>query len=415
MEINNVAVLGVGTMGSGIAQVASTYGHNVCMYDVSDEMISRAKERIKHSLTRFAEKGKIGRDIVDSTLARLRTTTNLKEAVENADLVIEAAPEDIDLKMKILNQVDNHAPSHTILASNTSGLSITMLGDSTSRPGKVIGMHWMNPPQIMRGVEVVKGKHTDDATFRIIVELCKKCNKEPFIAQKDVWLFLAARSERGYAFEPSLMMLRGEVNVLEADSAAKYKLGLPMGCFELADLTGMMEIMIGASKSIDKIVGKYPEWEPRPILTRTLKYLVDNLWQERVSKGLSGVKTGKGFYDYPGPGTYEKPDIPKKPGEKIDPAQIIAPTVNTSVWSLSDRIGTKEDIDRSLKLSFGWPNGIFELADKLGIERIVEALIDKKKRAPQEYKDFYEPDPLLLEMIKKGNLGKNVGRGFYRY
>jgi enoyl-CoA hydratase/3-hydroxyacyl-CoA dehydrogenase len=267
----------------------------------------------------------------------------------------------------------------------------------------------------MKGIEVIRGKYTSEETLHTTIDLCKKYDKDPFICKKDVWMFLANRAYRGMSFEPPLMWLRKEGSILEIDSAVRNKLGLPMGPFELADLTGAADIIVEASKAVDKVLERYPEWEPRPILIKTLKYLARNFWQERRSKGLVGVKSGRGFYEYPGPGKYIKPDIPKEAGEKIDEASIIASIVNTSAWVLSDGVGTKEEVDKAMKLSFGWPKGVFELADEVGIDRVVEALRDKKGRAPAEYRDFYEPDPLLVRLTREGHTGKKFGKGFYEY
>ncbi len=414
-SINTVGVLGSGVMGGGIAQVAATNGHNVWLLDISEDLLKAARERIRWSIEKFVEKEKLTRDDADQAFDRIKTTINLKEAVENADFVIEVAPEDISLKTKIFGEVDRHAPPNAIIASNTSGLSITMLSEFTERPDKVLGMHWFNPPQIMRGVEVIRGKYTSDDTLQATLDLCRKYGKEPFLCRKDVWMFLANRVYRGMSFEPILMLLRGEAGFLEIDSAARYKLGLPMGPFELADLTGAADIMVETSKTVDKVLKKYPEWEPRPILLKTLKYLVGNFWNERRSKGLVGIKNGRGFYKYPGPGKYKRPDIPKEAGEGIDEASIIASIVNTGAWALNDGVGTKEEIDKAMKLSFGWPKGVFELADEVGIDRIVESLRDKKNRSPEGYRDFYELDPLLVHLVDIGHTGIKSGKGFYDY
>lgn len=414
-SIKTVGVLGAGVMGSGIVQVAAIHGHNVWLLDITEELLEAAIERIRWSLGKFVEKRVLTTADTSLALNRINTTTNMKEAVGDVDFVIEVVPEDIELKSKIFRELDKHAPSHAILASNTSGLSITAIADATNRPEKVVGMHWFNPPQIMKGIEVIRGKHTSDETLSTTIDLCKKYDKDFFVCKKDVWMFLANRAYRGMSFEPPLMYLRKEGSILEIDSAVRNKIGLPMGPFELADLTGAADIMVEASKAVDKILETYPGWEPRPILIKTLKYLVRNLWEERRIKGLVGIKSGKGFYEYPAPGKYMRPDIPKEAGENIDIASIIAPVVNTSTWLLDDGIGTKEEIDRALKLSFGWPMGVFEMADEIGIDRIVDALKDKKGKAPSEYRDFYEPDPLLVHLTLEGHTGKKSGKGFYEY
>lgn len=413
--IRSVAVLGSGVMGGGIAQVAASHGHEVKILDISDELLEAAKERIRWSLEKFVERGKITIDDAKSSLERINTTTELKEAVEGVDFVIEVVPEDIELKTEIFKEVDRNAPMHAILASNTSGLSITMLSEITERPEKVLGMHWFNPPQIMRGVEIIKGKWTSEAAIQTTIDLCNKYGKEYFLCKKDVWMFLANRVYRGMSFEPLLMLLRGEASYEEIDSAVRYKLHLPMGPFELADLTGAADIMAETSKTADKVLQRYPDWEPRPILLKVLKYIVENLWEERRGRGLVGIKSGKGFYEYPGPGKYQRPSIPKEAGEGIDEAGLIAAMVNTGVWVLSDGVGSKEEIDKALKLSFGWPKGIFEIADEIGIDRVVEALVEKGKRAVDEYKGFYEPDPLLIDMLREGRVGRKSGKGFYEY
>jgi len=414
-RIGTVGVLGSGVMGGGIAQVAAAHGHKVLLMDISEDLLRAARERIMWSLEKFVEKGRLSIADAKSAVDRIKTTIDLKEAVQDADFVIEVVPEDMDLKIRVFGEVDRHAPPHAIVASNTSGLSITMLSEATERADKVVGMHWFNPPQIMRGVEVIRGKHTSDDTVQTTIDLCKGYGKDPFLCRKDVWMFLANRVYRGMSFEPPLMLLREEASVLEIDSAFRYKLGFPMGAFELVDLTGAVDIMVDVSRTVDKVLEKYPEWEPRPILLKVLKYLVSNFWEERRGKGLVGIKSGKGFYEYPGPGEYKRPHIPEEAGAGIDEASIVAPMVNTGTWVLSDGVGAREEIDKAMRLSFGWPRGIFELADEVGIDRIVQALGDKKGRAPAEYRDFYEPDPLLVRMAREGHTGRKSGKGFYDY
>jgi len=413
-KINTVAVIGAGTMGHGIAQVAAMFGCKVNLVDVSEDFLKMGMERIKWSLGKFAEK-KIISESVDTVLSRIKPTTSLAEGVKDIDYMVEAVPENIDLKMKIFAEADKNAPAHAILATNTSGLSITMISEATKRPDKVVGMHWMNPPQLMRLIEVIKGKHTSSETLQTTIELCKRFGKETVVAKKDVWFFLAARAHTGWGTESTLMWLRGEAKIEEIDAMARYKLNLPMGPFELSDLTGQADIVKEAYTSIDKILAKNPDFEPNPVGLYMFKRLAEQVWIPRSEQGKSGMKTGEGFYKYPGPGKYARPDLPKELAEKVDPIQVLAPAVNSAAWCVTNGVGSIEDTDKSFELAFGWPKGAFKLADEYGIHNIVNVLLEKKAKVPDWQKVFYTPDPLLTRMVEDGKLGKITGEGFYKY
>lgn len=393
MPIERVAVIGSGLMGHGIAQVAATSGQEVSLIDTSDELLGKAAQRIKESLSKFSEKGKI-QESPESILKRIRTTTNLADGVSNADYVIEAVFEDINLKGKVLSQVDISAPKHAILATNTSGLSITAIAEATKRREKVIGMHWMNPAQIMRLVEVIKSNYTDEETLQSTLDLCHRYGKETVIAQKDVWFFLAARAHAGWSIEANLIYLRKEADFKEIDAIARYKIGLPMGEFELMDFTGTVDIRTKGLKSAEEILKTHPEFEPWPTFLAVYRYLANELWRPMVEKGLSGIKTGKGFYQYPEE-KYVKPEIPKELAEKIDPIQLLAPAINVAAWCVTNGVGSIDDVNKSFRLAYGWPKGIFEFVDEYGVNNIISVLKVKEEKALEWQKGLYKVDPLL--------------------
>jgi enoyl-CoA hydratase/3-hydroxyacyl-CoA dehydrogenase len=302
--------------------------------------------------------------------------------------------EDINLKRNIFRDVDMHAPKHAIFATNTSGLSITAIADATKRKEKVIGMHWMNPPQIMKLIEIIKSKYTDEETLQTILDLCKKYGKETVVAQKDVWFFLAARARSGWSIECNLMYLRKEADMKEIDAVARYELGLPMGEFELMDFTGMVDIRPKGLRSAEDIMKTYPEFEPWSALLTAYRHLSKVLWDPMSEKGLSGVKTGKGFYEYPG-GKVAKPEIPPELSKKIDPVQLLAPCFISAAWCVTHGVGSIDDINKSLRLAYNWPKGIFEYLDEYDIKDVIKILEMKEKKAPDWLRDFYKLDPLL--------------------
>jgi len=394
LSLKNIAVIGSGLMGHGIAQVVAMSGQEVSLIDISNELLAKAIVKINESLTKLSVKGKIAEN-PDHILKRIKTTTNLRNGVNSADYVIEAVPEDIQLKRKIISEVDSYAPEHAILATNTSGLSITAIAEATGRKDRVIGMHWMNPPQVMKLVEIIASKYTDDDVLQSTLELCRRYDKETVTAKKDVWFFLAARARAGWSIECNLMYLRGEATAGEIDAIARHKFRLPMGEFELMDFTGAVDIRPSGVKSTEQIMKTYPQFEPWPILLSVYKYLSQELWQPMGEKKLSGVKTGKGFYEYP-EGKYAKPAIPQELAEKIEPTQPIAPAANVAAWCVTNKVGSIEDVNKAFRLAFGWPKGIFEYVDEYGVDSILATLAAKEQKAPHWLRDFYVSDPLLI-------------------
>jgi len=394
-EIKKIAVIGAGTMGHGIAELAAIAGYKVSVVDISDEILKNALSKIQWSLSKLHEKGQI-KENVETILSRISLTTNLIEAVKDADFVIEAIIEKLNEKKRVFSLMDQHAPSHTILATNTSSLPITEIADATKRPDKVVGMHFFNPPVLMPLVEIIRGKDTSDFTVQVTNELAKKFGKQTIIVNKDIPGFVVNRILARIFNSACNIVMDGKADIIEVDSTARYKLGFPMGIFELADYSGI-DIFYYVSQVL---------------IERGFKVHGCNLFIEKFKAGEYGVKTGKGFYVYPAPGKFVKPELPKEKSEKLNPLYIIAPAINEASWMLREGIASKEDIDKACKLGLGYPKGLFEYADEFGIDNVVKILEEVKREKGWEE---YSPDPLLIQMVNEGRIGVRSGKGFYEY
>ncbi|MET1102158.1 MAG: 3-hydroxyacyl-CoA dehydrogenase/enoyl-CoA hydratase family protein [Pyrodictiaceae archaeon] len=404
-DIKKILVVGAGTMGHGIAEVAAMSGYEVYMADISKEILDNALNKIRWSLSKLSEKGAL-RESVDNVMARIKPIVDIDEKgnyteefariLGEVDFVIEAVPEKLELKQKLFKFMDEKAPPHTILATNTSSLPISEIAAATNRPDKVVGMHFFNPPPLMPLVEIIKGDKTSDETVQITYELAKRFGKQPVIVKKDVPGFIVNRILGRLLNEACWMVVRGEADHIAVDSAIKYKLGFPMGAFELADYSG-----------IDVFYLVFDA-----MTARGFKIHGCPLFKEKYEKKEWGMKTGKGFYEYPEPGKYVRPKIPREAGEKLDPIYILAPAINEAAYLLREDIASKDDINKATKLGLGWPKGVFEYADDLGLDTVVKALEELKKKTGW---DEYEPDPLLRKMVEEGKLGRKTGKGFYEY
>lgn len=281
--MKNITVIGAGTMGNGIAHVFAQSGFAVNLVDVSQDSLERGLKTIAGNLERMIAKEKISEADKAATLNNITTFTDTAEAVKNADLVVEAATENLDLKLKIFKQVDEAAPADAILASNTSSISITKIASVTSRPKQVIGMHFMNPVPMMKLVEIIRGYDTTDEVTKAIMEMSEKLGKIP-VEVNDYPGFIANRILMPMINEAIYSLYEGVAGVKEIDEVMKLGMAHPMGPLQLADFIGLdvclsiLEVLYEGFKN--------PKYAPCPLLVNM------------VTAGKKGVKSGEGFYDY---------------------------------------------------------------------------------------------------------------------
>ena len=284
MEIKVVGVLGAGSMGNGIAQVASQAGYQVIMRDIEDRFVQNGLKAIEKFLTKSVEKGKMTEDQKKGVLGRIKGTTRWED-LKDVDFVIEAVFEDLELKKDIFKKLDESVQPHVILTTNTSSMSITEIAMSTKWPHKVAGMHFFNPAPIMKLVEVIRGYDTNDETIHTVMEMAKKMGKEPVEVKKDTPGFIVNRLMTPHMIEAIKMYEEGVASIEDIDKAVKLGLNYPMGPFELMDLTGI---------DISHHVAEYLYKE----LNKESKWSVPTLMKSMIRAGRLGRKTGVGWYKY---------------------------------------------------------------------------------------------------------------------
>ncbi len=378
MNLNNITVLGSGIMGHGIAQVSATAGYNVVLRDIEQGFLDKAMEKIRWSLDKLATKGKITQQEADSIYSRITPIVNLADAVKNAQLVIEVVPEIMDLKKKVYAELDSVAGKDVVFASNTSTLPITEIANTTSRPDKFIGIHFFNPPQLMKLVEVIPGEKTSHEIVDLTLEYVKSVKKESVICRRDVPGFIINRLFIPMVHEACYMMDRTGATMTEIDSAVKFKLGFPMGIFELSDFTGMDVIHKATTEMYlrdKKVILPHP----------TIEKMFD-------AKKL-GQKSGEGFYKY-SDDKYERVALSEEMAQKCNPIQLVANILNNAAWLVSNKASDIEEIEKAAFLGLGLKKPLFETAKEIGIKNIVNEL----KQLAAKHDKFYEPDPLLISM-----------------
>lgn len=281
--MKNIVVIGAGTMGNGIAHTFAQTGFKVNLVEVADEALAKGLKTITANLDRIIAKGNLTEEQKAATLSNISTFTKLQDAAHNADLIVEAATENIDLKLKIFRQMDELAPENCILATNTSSISITKIASVTNRPEKVIGMHFMNPVPIMKLVEIIKGYSTSKETFDQIFDMSKTLGKVP-VEVNDYPGFAANRILMPMINEAIETLYNGVAGVEEIDTVMKLGMAHPMGPLQLADFIGLDVCL--AILNVMHEGFKNPKYAPCPLLVNM------------VTAGKMGIKSGEGFYDY---------------------------------------------------------------------------------------------------------------------
>jgi len=365
-------------MGHGIAQVSATAGYNVVLRDIEQGFLDKAMEKIKWSLDKLVTKEKISQQDADSIYSRIKPVVNLSEAVKDAQLVIEVVPEIMELKKKVYAELDSVAAKDVIFASNTSTLPITEIANTTTRPEKFIGIHFFNPPQLMKLVEVIPGEKTANEIVDFTLDYVKSVKKEPVICRKDVPGFIINRLFIPMVHEACYMMDRTGATMTEIDSAVKFKLGFPMGIFELADFTGM-DVIHKATVEMHlrdkKVILPHP----------TIEKMFD-------AKKL-GQKSGEGFYKYSDE-KYERVSLSEELAKKCNPIQLVANILNNAAWLITNKASDIAEIEKAALLGLGLKKPLFQTAKEIGMKNIVNEL----NQLATKYGKFYEPDPLLISM-----------------
>ncbi|KFM19512.1 3-hydroxybutyryl-CoA dehydrogenase protein [Marine Group I thaumarchaeote SCGC AAA799-P11] len=378
MTIKNITVLGSGVMGHGIAQVSATAGYNIVLRDIEQGFLDKAMEKIRWSLDKLVSKEKISKEEGDAIFGRIKPVVDLKEAVKDAELVIEVVPEIMDLKKKVYAELDEVAAPEVIFASNTSTLPITEIANTTSRPDKFIGIHFFNPPQLMKLVEVIPGEKTSKEITEITKDYVKSVNKQAVLCRKDVPGFIINRLFIPMVHEACFVKDRTGATLEEIDSAVKFKLGFPMGIFELADFTGM-DVIHKATVEMHlrdkKVINPHP--------------LVEKMFDEKKL----GQKSGEGYYKY-SDDKYERVALSEELAEKCNPIQLVANILNNAAWLVTNGASDIDEIEKAAQLGLGLRKPLFETAKEIGIKNIVDEL----NKLAEEYGEFYKPDPLLVSM-----------------
>ena len=378
MDIKNITVLGSGIMGHGIAQVSAMAGYNVVLRDVEQQFLDKAMEKIKWSLDKLVSKQKLSKQDSDKIFLRIKPVVDLSESLKDCDLLIEAVPEIMELKKKVYAEVDKIADKKTVFASNTSTLPITEIANTIGRPEKFIGIHFFNPPQLMKLVEVIPGQKTSKELVEMTMKFVRSVSKEPVLCKKDVAGFIVNRIFIPLVHEAVWAIERDGATMTEIDSAVKFRLGFPMGIFELADFTGL-DVIHKATEEMHS--------RDKKVINPHIK--IKELFEQKKL----GQKTGSGFYEYSGD-KYERIALSEELASKFNPIRLVANMLNNAAWLVTNQASDIPEIEKALYLGMGLKKQIFETGKEFGISSIVNEL----KIQATKYGQFYEPDQLLLAM-----------------
>jgi len=374
-QINKITVLGSGIMGHGIAQISAMNGYNVVLRDIEERFLESAMNKIRWSLDKLVEKNKINKQESDKIHGRIKPIVELKEALDDTDLLIEAVPEELKLKKKVYSEVDQFAQEKIIYSSNTSTLPISEISQLTSRPDRFIGLHFFNPPQLMKLVEVIPGASTAQSIVELGINFVKSLSKDPILCNKDVPGFIVNRIFIPLVHEAAYCLENDSKSMTQIDSAVKFKMYLPMGIFELADYTGLDVIhraTIEMYSRDKKVVNPHPKIE------------------QLFSSGKYGKKSGEGFYSY-GDKNYERVPLSEEEAKQYDPIRILSVAINNAAWLISHGVCTREDVELAMRLGMGLRKELFEIGKESGFEKIINTL----NQLEGTNGSFYTPDPYL--------------------
>ncbi len=389
-EIGTVGVLGAGTMGAGIAQVVAEAGLGVLIHDPVTGATERARERIGGFLNRRVEKKQLSADDASAALDRIRSVTRLEDLAKT-DLVIEAIPEDLELKREAFKRLDEASTPSTMLATNTSSLSVAQIAAATVRPERVIGMHFFNPVPLMALVEVIAGPMTTAAVIDSVALLARQLGKTPVVAA-DTPGFIVNRVQRAYYLEAFRLHEGGLAEVAAIDDAMRG-IGFRLGPFELADVVGT-DINLAAGVAIYS--GFFGDVRFRPALVQ----------QRVVDSGRLGRKTGAGYYDYGTDGARGAPWaamartrlLPSLDAPQIE-ARILASVVNEAASAAADGVAAPGAIDTAMRLATNWPDGPLAWGERIGLASVVNTLDALHAVVPD---GRYRVTPLLRALAESG-------------
>ena len=394
MSIARVAVVGAGTMGAGIAQLACLGGYETSLYDLDAKALARGVEVLRNGLRRGVERDRWSEDEAAAALTRLRTDTII-EVVARSELVIEAAPEEMELKRNLFDRLSGVCGRDAVLATNTSSLSVTAIAAPVPRPERVVGMHFFNPPALMKLVEVVAGDESGEPALLLTTEVAERMDRTP-IRARDAVGFVANRCARPFTLEALRMLGEGVADHERIDRICRLGGGFRMGPFELMDLIGI-DVNFGVARSFFEQSFGEPRWRPHPIQARM------------VAAGRLGRKSERGFYRYDdGPHRDRDPDVsverPIFENDELEqiagpeaPAvldRIGAQIVNEACFALGESVASPEDIDTAMTLGFNWPLGPLAWGERLGWSRALGILEGLR----EVHGDAYRGAPLLRRL-----------------
>jgi 3-hydroxybutyryl-CoA dehydrogenase len=399
-----IGVLGAGTMGNGIAQLAARSGARTLLYDPIPEALRRGLERARDGLQKEAAKGRLTQDEAQAGIERLEAVEDLA-AFAPCELVIEAVPERLDLKHDLYRQLSEIVSEECVLATNTSSLLVTAIAAGARSPERVVGMHFFNPAPIMRLLEVVAGEQSSEDALALAHATGEAMGKT-VIRAHDGPGFLVNRCNRPFGLEALRLLTERIADIETIDRVVRVEGGFRMGPFELMDLVGV-DTGLEISKSFYEQSFGEPRWRPSPIAARY------------VAAGLHGRKSGRGYYDYSSdPYRPPDPDPPARADANVRPAvggvleRIVCQVINECAFALGEGVGSAEDIDTGMVLGLNYPRGPLAWADEIGLDQVLAVLDGLWEQYREER---YRPAPTLRGLVRDGRLGRASGAGFFAY